>query len=349
MKYILFALYLCVVTLKVYSAGTWTSSGGRQETFSQGLKFGTGVTIESVSTVPTVTARSAVKGSLLSNVYGLYRKNDNGSTTNWTDILGTQTTIFGTANQITASSPSGAVTLSLPQNIHTGATPTFSDLTITDLSSSGVLVSNSSGNINDVSVLPIELGGTGASTSAAAVANLLPSQSGQSGKFLSTDGNSLLFTSGSASSVGVVYAKDVKGLGSTGGTATVSTWTKRDLNTLEGNTSFISLSSNEFTLSVAGTYVIKGCSPFRAVAGAKIRLYNVSDSAVAIYGTSSAVANGGANNQDYSCIGGVVTISGSKTFSVEYYVGSSTNNNDLGMATGFGADEVYTQIEIMKL
>ncbi len=38
--------------------------------------------------------------------------------------------IAGTANQITASASTGAVTLSLPQNIHTGATPTFGSLTL---------------------------------------------------------------------------------------------------------------------------------------------------------------------------------------------------------------------------
>ena len=40
------------------------------------------------------------------------------------------TTIAGTANQVTASASTGAVTLSLPQNIHTAATPTFARLTL---------------------------------------------------------------------------------------------------------------------------------------------------------------------------------------------------------------------------
>jgi hypothetical protein len=40
--------------------------------------------------------------------------------------------ITGTANQVIASAAGGAVTLSLPQNIHTGASPTFSQLTLTD-------------------------------------------------------------------------------------------------------------------------------------------------------------------------------------------------------------------------
>jgi hypothetical protein len=40
------------------------------------------------------------------------------------------TSITGTVNQITANSSTGSVTLLLPQNIHTGATPTFSQLTL---------------------------------------------------------------------------------------------------------------------------------------------------------------------------------------------------------------------------
>ena len=39
-------------------------------------------------------------------------------------------TVTGTANQITANNKTGDILLSLPQNIHSGATPTFSGLTI---------------------------------------------------------------------------------------------------------------------------------------------------------------------------------------------------------------------------
>jgi hypothetical protein len=41
------------------------------------------------------------------------------------------TALTGTANQVTVSASTGSVTLSLPQNIHTSATPTFAGLTIT--------------------------------------------------------------------------------------------------------------------------------------------------------------------------------------------------------------------------
>lgn len=45
-------------------------------------------------------------------------------------VDGTVTSITGTANQVTASASTGAVTLSLPQSIHTAATPTFAAMTL---------------------------------------------------------------------------------------------------------------------------------------------------------------------------------------------------------------------------
>jgi len=51
------------------------------------------------------------------------------------------TSITGTSNQVTASAPNGAVTLSLPQSIATSSTPTFGGLTV---GSSGI---SSTGNV----------------------------------------------------------------------------------------------------------------------------------------------------------------------------------------------------------
>jgi trimeric autotransporter adhesin len=48
--------------------------------------------------------------------------------------------ITGTTNQIIASSPTGDVTLSLPQDIATGSTPTFSNLHLSGLTAHGVLI-----------------------------------------------------------------------------------------------------------------------------------------------------------------------------------------------------------------
>lgn len=50
--------------------------------------------------------------------------------------------ITGTANQITSTSGAGSITLSTPQDIHTGASPTFAGITLTGISDTQVLYSN---------------------------------------------------------------------------------------------------------------------------------------------------------------------------------------------------------------
>lgn len=70
------------------------------------------------------------------------------------------TTLSGTANQVSASASTGAVTLSLPQSIHTGATPSFAGLNLTgnlgittgniSISTAGN-ISTTSGNISTTS------------------------------------------------------------------------------------------------------------------------------------------------------------------------------------------------------
>lgn len=67
-------------------------------------------------------------------------------------------TFNGTANQIVVSAPNTqdltanrSWTLSLPQNIHSAATPTFSDLTLTSLPTNRVVVTSAGGNLNVMS------------------------------------------------------------------------------------------------------------------------------------------------------------------------------------------------------
>jgi hypothetical protein len=73
-------------------------------------------------------------------------------------------------------------------------------------------------------VTPIANGGTGQTTVAAAIAALLPSQSGNDGKALTTNGTSLLWSVISASS----FNKYTFAAGSGTGTTRTHTWTKPD-------------------------------------------------------------------------------------------------------------------------
>jgi hypothetical protein len=104
---------------------------------------------------------------------------------------------------------------------------------------------------NNIGVVPIVNGGTGASTAATAAANLLPSQSGNSGKYLTTDGSALSWgtpSGGGGGGSGTVTSVNtggipINGLSITGGPITTS-----GTISLTGSLTNVSLSSQ-----VAGT------------------------------------------------------------------------------------------------
>jgi hypothetical protein len=83
------------------------------------------------------------------------------------------TSITGTASQITASASTGAVTLSLPATINVNTTGNAATAT-------------TAGNVTGV--VAIANGGTGQTTASTALNALLPTQTGNSGKFLTTNG-----------------------------------------------------------------------------------------------------------------------------------------------------------------
>lgn len=70
-----------------------------------------------------------------------------GATLNIPQYAGGVTSITGTTNQVIASASTGAVTLSLPQNINTAATPTFSSITVSASTNQLVLGTTNTGII----------------------------------------------------------------------------------------------------------------------------------------------------------------------------------------------------------
>ena len=82
------------------------------------------------------------------------------------------------------------------------------------------------------------------------------------------------------------YIVDRQTSATLGGTATAGSWATRVLNSIEEDAqSIVSIASNEFTLQ-AGTYEIEWESPFFACNRGTTRLFNVTDTAVVIEGTS---------------------------------------------------------------
>ena len=73
-------------------------------------------------------------------------------------------TLTGTSNQISIANGSGAIQLSLPQNIHSGASPTFTGLNLSGLNASKVVFTDASKNLTSTGTVAVGQGGTGLST-----------------------------------------------------------------------------------------------------------------------------------------------------------------------------------------
>ena len=75
-------------------------------------------------------------------------------------VANLQSWIAGTSNQIiTADDGDGSITLSLPQNIHTGASPTFSGLTLTGLTDGRVVYTGTGGLLSVANALQFNAAG----------------------------------------------------------------------------------------------------------------------------------------------------------------------------------------------
>lgn len=146
---------------------------------------------------------------------------------------------------------------------------------------------------------------------------------------------------------GVVYLKDIKTANTDGGSFTSSTWTTRTLNTVEGDTDIITLNSNQFTLQ-PGVYAIDSTAPVRGVDAHKLRLYDVTNSAVAIFGSSSW-ANSSSVEDSVALLNGVLTITSATTYQLEHACTTTKTGNGFGVASNLGSFELYTQVKITRL
>ena len=196
-------------------------------------------------------------------------------------------------------------------------------------------------------VTDIANGGTGQTTAATAIAALLPAQANNSGKVLTTDGSALSWGGG----VSFARVWDQKSQGTGGGTnpshGGSGSWITRDLTNIQGS-SWLTLSSNQFTLVGAGTYFIKFKSPGFEIEQMRARLYDVTNSEAVALGDSRYSQPGGWEQNIYSGGSYVATQTGNVTYRIEM---KYSQNNSLG--DGFGSPtgldvEVYTTVEVIK-
>ena len=143
------------------------------------------------------------------------------------------------------------------------------------------------------------------------------------------------------------YIKDIKATTVAGGTFTQAALQTRDLNDLSGDTSFISLTTNQFTLN-PGKYDIYASAPAFKVSTHQAVLYNITDSSVDIVGTSKVSAFGDDVDNDSTVIGSI-DISISTTYELQHECTQTKTTDGFGSDSSLGLDEVYAQVRITKI
>ena len=132
----------------------------------------------------------------------------------------------------------------------------------------------------------------------------------------------------------------------TNGGSSVAGLQTRILNTVLWNTiSGASLSSNEITLP-AGTYDIRADLPASTTTGIDHRgyLYIPSTSTISLLGSSASTGG----SVTVSEIEGMLNTAG-VTFNIQHWISVAQATTGLGIASGMGQPEVYTQIFIRKV
>ena len=142
------------------------------------------------------------------------------------------------------------------------------------------------------------------------------------------------------------YIKEIQNSGVSGGTFTAGSYVTRVLNTVSGDTEFVSLASDQFTLQ-PGKYEIEVEAVGHLVNIHKAKLRNITDSTDDIIG--KVAQSSSTNAQTISSIKGTVILTEAKTFEIQHRCTITKTVNGFGPAASFGDDEVYTQVKITKV
>ena len=141
---------------------------------------------------------------------------------------------------------------------------------------------------------------------------------------------------------------DQKATNAPGGSTSTGTFNTRDLNTeLADPDGIVSISNNQFTLQ-AGTYLIRASAPAYKAQRHQILINNVTDSSVAVVGTSEYNDNS-TGIQTRSFATGRVTIGSAKAFDIRHRVAVSESTYGFGVESNYDLQaSIYTIVEIFK-
>lgn len=137
--------------------------------------------------------------------------------------------------------------------------------------------------------------------------------------------------------------------GTDGGTLTAATWQTRVLNTTQSSSgSSITLAANQITLAKGNKYNIRACGPLRKTDSHKARIFNITDTEVALAGGWNIAANA---NDGMTCgrVRGEIDLTWSavnKVFEFQQYGNGGLATTGLGLGWDQGQPEVFATVEV---
>ncbi len=144
--------------------------------------------------------------------------------------------------------------------------------------------------------------------------------------------------------------KDLKNDGINGGTPPLlASWFARELNTIEGDASMLTLNSNQLTLS-PGRYLVEAMAPVHQSDNARLRLYDTTNDETLIFGRMEFENSSQGFGITYTEFLGEVTLSAATTLEIQQWINNISPSNGLGIAiSADGLEEVYTTVKITKI
>ena len=252
----------------------------------------------------------------------------------------------------TTFSGSGASLTNLPAANVTGTLPAISGANLTNLAAA-----NLTGTIADArfpATLPAASAANLTNVPAANISGTLPAITAANltnipaANLVGVCTSGLTKTGGFGKFASYAIICDQKATDTPGGSTTTGTFNTRDLNTeLADPDGIVSISSNQFTLQ-AGTYLLKASAPAYKAQRHQILINNVTDSSVAVVGTSEYNDNS-TGIQTRSFAVGRVTIAAAKAFDIRQRVAVAEATYGLGVEANYDLQpNIYTIVEIFK-
>lgn len=142
----------------------------------------------------------------------------------------------------------------------------------------------------------------------------------------------------------ITLISDIKAANTDGGTFPNGAWRTRDLNTIKGDLSSVSLQNDTIILQ-PGVYSITATAPAFEVNEHQIRLLNITSNTVDGFGIMAFSDKFASSSSSLSAI---VNVASTSKFFLQHRCSDTQNNTGFGISSSW-SESVYTQVRIQKL